>query len=417
MDQDVAALHDAIGGCALTPLTAFEPDRLADRVRGLRAAVTRLEAEVARSVQAANRAEVWRASGASSMDAWLADETKMSARAARSQVRLADTLAASPTIAEKMAEGSLTVENALALSSVVQHQAFAGDANALVELAADNAPAATRRALEHWRSMVDADHEPVAYEQQRSQRHLTFRPAHNGMVDVSGMLMPEDAATVKTALDHIAGASWNDETGRAHGARVADAFVELCAAYSRGEVQGGRERPKVVAVVPFETLCERAAARGVVVGHDDLGTLSASALRRLSCDAGIHRMITKGTSVVLDFGSATRLCSEAQFLAMAARDGGCRWPGCSRPAGWCDAHHVDEVVRDNGPTSVRNMVLLCSTHHALVHTLAWSLVGDAESLQVQMPNGSLLDAPPRGLSELLRPRQLSMAGEDGSTMT
>ena len=42
--------------------------------------------------------------------------------------------------------------------------------------------------------------------------------------------MPEDVAHVRAALDHIAGATYADQTGRPHHTRIADAFVELCRA-------------------------------------------------------------------------------------------------------------------------------------------------------------------------------------------
>ena len=69
-------------------------------------------------------------------------------------------------------------------------------------------------------------------------------------------------------LEHIAGAAYADETGRPHHTRIADAFVELCQAYNSGTVTGGRERPKVMMIVPFETVVERGAARGVVIGAE-----------------------------------------------------------------------------------------------------------------------------------------------------
>jgi len=50
--------------------------------------------------------------------------------------------------------------------------------------------------------------------------------------------------------------------------------------------------------------------------------------------------------------------SPAQRKALIVRDGGCIFPGCDRPASWCDAHHIIHWL-DSGPTDLWNLCLLC----------------------------------------------------------
>ncbi len=255
--------------------------------------------------------------------------------------------------------------------------------------------------------MVDESGESDREEQLSLKRHLTFTPNSDGMYDVKGLLMPVDVAHVRAALDHIAGAAYADETGRPQHTRTADAFVELCKAYSAGTVTGGRERPKVLMVTPFETVVERAGSRGIIIGLD--ATVSGEAVRRMCCDAELNRVVTRGTSTILDYGTTTRLASDAQYYALVARDGGCRWPGCDRPPGWTEVHHIDEVLLDNGPTDLRNMTLSCSTHHDYVHHRGWKYVGDTDDLWLRKPDGRLIPAPCRGPA-FTRHAQLQMAG-------
>src|SRR6185295_14096159 len=237
---------------------------VASMVIDLRRVACRLEAEIARVVSAAVEVEAWQAGGATAVEAWLAAETNVSMRSARDQVRLAGTLAAAPVVAEKMADGSLSVDNARLLGAVVGEDRFADDADLLIEMASGS-PRDTRRGLEQWLAMSDPAGEVERDERLWLKRQLTFTPNGEGMVDVKGVLMPVDVAHVRAALEHIAGAAYADETGRPHHTRIADAFVELCQAYNSGTVTGGRERPKVIMTVPFETVVERGAARGFVI--------------------------------------------------------------------------------------------------------------------------------------------------------
>jgi hypothetical protein len=50
--------------------------------------------------------------------------------------------------------------------------------------------------------------------------------------------------------------------------------------------------------------------------------------------------------------------------ALELRDRGCRFPGCG--SRFTDAHHVRHWA-DGGPTQLDNLVLLCGTHHRLLH--------------------------------------------------
>ena len=401
----VTALGTALSRCAAVELATLSSVEIGEMVADLRRVATRLEAEIARVVQAAVEVEAWRVAGATSVEAWLAAETQVSIRSARDQVRLADTLAAAPIVAEKMAEGSLSVDNARLLGAVVGHEGFDGDAVLLLEIASGS-PRDTRRGLEQWLAMSDPEGEAEREERLWLKRHLTFTPNSEGMVDVKGVLMPVDVAHIRAALENIAGASYADETGRPHHTRLADAFSELCQAYNSGRVTGGRERPKVLMTVPFETVVERGAARGVIVGVDS--TISGEVVRQLCCDAELNRVVTRGRSAILDYGTTTRFASDSQYYAMVARDGGCRWPGCDRPPGWTQAHHFKEVVRDDGPTDLNEMGLFCGSHHVYLHLPDWHLIGDANDLSIQRPDGTLMPAPPRGPA-FTHPQQLQLA--------
>ncbi|GAA4782654.1 HNH endonuclease signature motif containing protein [Actinomycetospora chlora] len=111
------------------------------------------------------------------------------------------------------------------------------------------------------------------------------------------------------------------------------------------------------------------------VGH---GVLDSGALvhpqtvRRLACDAGIIPIVLGSRSEPLDVGRQQRTAPDAIRRALHLRDGGCAFPGCTRPPRRCQAHHVDHWL-DGGDTCVENMCLLCRFHHQLVHHGHWTI--------------------------------------------
>ncbi|MGL5908992.1 MAG: HNH endonuclease, partial [Phycicoccus sp.] len=61
----------------------------------------------------------------------------------------------------------------------------------------------------------------------------------------------------------------------------------------------------------------------------------------------------------------------ALAATVRARDGHCRFPGCSVPARRCQLDHV--VRYPDGPTIEANLCALCPTHHAFKHHAGWTL--------------------------------------------
>jgi hypothetical protein len=91
-----------------------------------------------------------------------------------------------------------------------------------------------------------------------------------------------------------------------------------------------------------------------------------------SCDAQITRLIVGPDSMPLDIGRATRVVPAHMRRALTLRDKGCITPGCTRPAAWCEAHHVKHWA-DGGDTAVENLALLCEHHHKELHLGMWTI--------------------------------------------
>jgi hypothetical protein len=140
----------------------------------------------------------------------------------------------------------------------------------------------------------------------------------------------------------------------------------------RHAAAGGDDFPSEQCPVTAAAAAAR-AARGI--GPGELvwgGPISAAAVRRIACFAGIQRVVMDPMGAVLDVGRQYRSVTPAQYVALIARDGGCAFPGCTRPASWCIAHHIVHWA-DGGNTDLDNLVLLCGFHHIVVHHHGWDV--------------------------------------------
>ncbi len=141
-------------------------------------------------------------------------------------------------------------------------------------------------------------------------------------------------------------------------------------AQDRGSLAG--TAVTMLVTVPLETL-ESGTGTAHIAGVDE--PISAGTARRLAAEAEIIPVMLGTDSEVLDLGRSARLFTEAQRRAMAARDGGCIWPGCDVPPAWCEAAHLTPWLFA-GPTDLANGALLCAHHHRRFDHEGWALRRD-----------------------------------------
>jgi hypothetical protein len=221
---------------------------------------------------------------------------------------------------------------------------------------------------------VDAVENDVLVDREAAAREkTTFVMSDNGDGTHSGRFtLPDlEAAFLRTAVD----AHSSPQRGRFTGARdesgqMVDSahrqglgFAELVSELPEQPEHGGTNATMVV-TVSLETLQGALTPATLSTGQ----RISAGAARRLASTATIIPMVLGSESVPLDVGRAARLASRAQRLALAHRDGGCTFPGCDRPPGWAQAHHILEWFL-GGRTDLTNLALLCAYHHRLIDEL------------------------------------------------
>jgi hypothetical protein len=83
--------------------------------------------------------------------------------------------------------------------------------------------------------------------------------------------------------------------------------------------------------------------------------------------------LAASVSLPLDIGASTDTIPVHLRRAVTARDRHCRFPGCDQHPAACQPHHLIPRAR-GGPTSLTNMLLLCTFHHLIaVHRWGWAI--------------------------------------------
>jgi hypothetical protein len=224
----------------------------------------------------------------------------------------------------------------------------------------------------HYRHAVDARSFDETQALIAGERELSLRTVENGCVLVNGILDPVGGAAVRNALEPLA-QSLGDFDERTRAQRYADAFVEVCT--------GGRPA-NIQVTATIETLKGLVGAAG---GEMELSLpIAATAVQRMACDCSVTRVLLSQESLPIDVGRSKRVISPTLRKALALRDGHCKWPGCDRPASWCDGHHLVHWIH-GGETNLGNLVLLCRRHHRMVHEERWQLIRTDEYEIVVIP--------------------------------
>jgi hypothetical protein len=357
------------------------------RVQELAALRERVDAELVRAVSQWDAERCWEVDGLFSPSSWLRHFTALDRAEAHRVVRSARLVREHDATAAALAAGTITSTHVAALGSATRNREdfYADGEQVLLDAATTLSLDGFTRVVQHWRSLADdalAHHDAYAIHE---RRHLHASKTMFGTVRIDGELDLDGGATVLAALAELDGADVGDRAldDRTQSQRNADNLVQLATTYLAGEPAGRRSVARASLLCDVERLRPPAAgplALSALTGPRELvglGPVARETALRLTCDAQVSRVVTRGRSQVLDLGRATRVVSPAQRRALTVRDRGCVFPGCDRPPDWCDGHHLHHWA-EGGPTDLDNLVLLCRRHHVLCHEGGWHLARDPD---------------------------------------
>jgi hypothetical protein len=382
------AFADAVDALEAAGLHAFA---LRDYVTGLQRHLDRITVAHARALQRSEAIALHAGTGKRSVAEWLSSTTGSSRGETAGKLRLAETLQRSPVLAAAVSAGEVSPATARTLSDVVAHPPAGADVAELVTLVKGTDPRQAQRCVEQWKQLHSTETEDEFRERCHQARSLVFTTPIDGMVNGVFSLPVLEARPVQAAIGHLAGKPSDTDT-RSTQQRLADGLILLADAYIKGEPMGGRSGPTVLVNVSLDALSGRSDAPGVTTWGD---LVPASEVRQL-LEHSVVRTASSGAGEAMSLGRRMRLASDAQWHALVARDGGCRWDGCEIPAEWCD---VDHFVgwEQGGATDLSNLWLLCRHHHTEKHRPGVAVLGTVHDATVVLPGGLAVRCSPRPL--------------------
>jgi hypothetical protein len=243
----------------------------------------------------------------------------------------------------------------------------------------DAVRAAIRRIEKQYGNREDGV--PVGEDSERNEFYAS--KGLYGRVTVKGDLDAVNGARLITLLSSLS-VPTPEKDGvkdtRTPALRRADGFCELLRRYERaglGPIEGG-VKPHITVTASAKDMTDFKALKDLLPSTQEfgfawmdwVGPISIDTARMLACDCTVTRILLDENGVLLDCGKEARTATVPQRRALAVRDGGCAFPGCGTPPGWCDAHHIVHW-NDGGPTDLDNLILLCGHHHRTLHHTQW----------------------------------------------
>lgn len=395
-------------------------------LRRLRLLENKLEAYRVGLIKKVRSSEIWREQNPNGTPAsFLRQELNLDQREVTIDLKLNEACDKFPELDEAINSGAIRREAAnlilgFGLRNHQRKEALPQFLNSFIDFAEVASLSQLRRMLASWADQIDPLTTALDESEAVSRRYLHVSELADG-VKIDAFLDKVSGKKVLAALNAAYTAYYNEthregkpivdaanpeasacESGKEPAPKLldavaisskmrADAFVKMIVepiCEGRLLPRSGGLVPNATVTVSIETLGAEGIPRQVVLDSVEAGdleglernsaaiettngpgrtVLSQAAAKALTCDANVQRIVLDPNGVPLDVGRVTRVIPPHMRRALAIRDGGCQFPYCEKPVSWCEGHHIQHWA-NGGPTSLNNLVLLCTRHHHEVHS-------------------------------------------------
>jgi hypothetical protein len=435
LDALLSALRSAVDAAIGVELHSASPAQLTTLLAGLNVEVNRLAGADRRVIAELDTRGSFAELGTSSTADLVAQRLLVNRGEARARVAAARSFGPRraltgeplepvlPLVAQALDDGSVSPAHARVIAKLMD--GLPGEVEAehgvavqefLLEKARSLDPHTLDQLAVRLRDTLDPDGPEDRIREQNRKRDFRLISHPDGSSTPAGYLTPALTTALKTVLDPLAAprpATIDQPSGtagvdplrpgsraraverdtRTPGQRMHDALADAVMHVLRvGDLPASGGTPTTITVsITLDQLISRTGYATNAFG--DL--LPIPELLRLAEEAELIPVVFDKLGGVLAHGRTRRFATPALRKALFARDGGCIFPGCTRPASWTEAHHVIPWAQ-GGATDLDNLCLACDYDHDTHEQRGW---------KITMINGVPWCIPPAWLDPDQRPRR------------
>ena len=324
------------------------------------------------------------------------DELRSSKREAKRDVESAVQLAQLPATSEALESGEIPQGHARLIARA------SGETNideALLVEAANEQPLDefAKTVRRHQQDCSDDDGQAILDRQRERRSARIFESPETGMFVLSGQFDQVTGSRIATALTAKERELWNREdpdARRTPQQRMADALAELVCEPGDGKTQG----TNLLVIADYDVIKKELINARLADGSP----IPIGELRLLARDADILPSIFDAKTQNMWLGRQRRTASEAQRVALMARDEGCVC--CKANPLWCRAHHIIWWSKD-GSTDLDNLLLVCDDCHKKIHLHGWTVHQHPKTRKYYLkpPNPDGINPTPQDATQPARP--------------
>ncbi len=328
-------------------------------------------------------------------------ELRSSRRDAKRDVETAAQLVELPVTSDALESGEVPVGHARLIARASGESAI--DEGLLVEAAGsepfDEFAQTVKR---HQQDVADDDGQALLDRQRNKRKARVFESADSGMFVLTGEFDQITGARIATALTAKERQLWHREDPDKRATpqqRMADALAELiCQPAGDGKSAG----TDLLVIADFDVLKQQLDNPRLADGSP----IPIVELHRLALEANLLPSIFDTKAQDMWLGRRLRTATEAQRIALIARDQHCI--GCGANPLWCRAHHIVWWSK-NGASDLDNFALVCDDCHHKIHDHGWQVHQDPNTGKYQLkppdPTGKPNTARQTRPAQLDRPTQ------------